>query len=194
MEQLPSLSQTLLVNVLSDLPEETKELQRSLVESATKYRTDLDKQVQSTLRLQQNVGHSHELLQKRLRRCVRSIDEANHHLKVGLADGSLANEVSELSELVMGKLMGIVSLLGARNVDGDRWPLLKSVLGQDGFEVIDEELGDMKLGNETECTRDDGHDDSNGSNGSDRETIQPLSSNTLDEHLEVSSTVSDAVG
>jgi hypothetical protein len=136
MPQLPSLEETLLCSVLKKLPEETAQVQRSLSQVTTKYRTDLDAQLASTLQFQKIVVRSHERLQKRLKASVRYVDEASKSLKVAV-DESLSNEVEELSEQVMGKLIGIMELIGTTNVDGERWPKLKTALGQEGYEIVD---------------------------------------------------------
>jgi hypothetical protein len=136
MPQLPSLEETLLSSVLKKLPEETTQIQRSLSQVTTKYRTDLDAQLTSTLQFQKIVVRSHERLQKRLKASVRYFDEASKSLKVSV-DESLSNEVEELSEQVMGRLIAIMELIGNTNVDGERWPMLKRALGQEGYEVVD---------------------------------------------------------
>lgn len=139
------LEQTLLGSILDALPNETADVSDALHDLTAKFRTDLDAQLTSTARFQRLVLASHERLQKRMKRCARSVEAANG--KVRTTNGG-HEEVEELCGQVLGKLEGILGMLQGRVLDTGRFPLLGKALLKDGDEELREyvQVGGEELG------------------------------------------------
>ncbi|CDR45596.1 CYFA0S19e00760g1_1 [Cyberlindnera fabianii] len=139
---LPSLNSTLLSEILKELPEETTQLKDSLLGIASKYRSDLYNQLETTHKFQDHVIKTNEKVHKRLKFTVKTLEDHSRRLKVDSEslkiNQKLCQDVECLSKQVIGKLMNVIEVLIDKgvNIDGDKYPLLKKVVGQEGFEVV----------------------------------------------------------